>query len=252
MSIGEVLASLVDEFDDISVSKIRFLESAGLIEPERTASGYRKFYPKDVERLQLILRLQRDAFLPLKVIRERLDQGLTDVPAPVPSPSPVSQTPEERSTPVVPPSGPEPAVIDRDLADALRRSPERVELTEADLGDRLDLELGQIQQLQEFNVICAHHRNGTTFFDADDLTIAEIARDLMKLGIEPRHMKTLRRIAEQEADMLGQMVAPALRNRRPEARDQAIDTLGELWNLARDLRAAYVRQMLRAQVAGDR
>lgn len=238
MTIGEVLAALQAEFADVSVSKIRFLESEGLIEPERTASGYRKFSGADLDRLRLILRLQRDSFLPLKVIKERLEAGLTDIPAP-------GTTVAPPPPPAAPAPAPEPARTEELLARA------KVELTEADLGNAAELDASQIDALREYGVICPHARNGSTFFDGDDLRIAKIARGLLKLGIEPRHMKTLRRIAEQQADMLGQIVAPALRNRRPEARRQALDTLSELADLARDLHQAFVTQSLRSSVGAD-
>jgi DNA-binding transcriptional MerR regulator len=244
MSIGEVLAALQAEFDDITVSKIRFLESEGLIEPERTASGYRKFYAKDLERLRLILRLQRDSFLPLKVIRERLENGQAPEAPSVPSPE---QAPAQGSSanpsPSPLPAPPEPAELDEDVPE--------VQLTERDLADAANLDASQIQALANFGVICSHGENGSTYYDHHDLLVGKIARDLMKLGIEPRHMKTLRRFAEQEADMFGQLVSPAMRNRRPEARAQAVETLSELARLSRELRRAYVRQNLRG-LLGDR
>ena len=245
MSIGEVLAVLKPEFADISVSKIRFLESEGLIEPERTASGYRKFYPKDLERLRAILTMQRDAFLPLKVIRARLEAGET-VSAPV-----AAQPSAPATHAVAEPPAPPPPQPREDLADDLEASRARVQLTGSDLADQTGLELGQIESLREFGVLCQHRSNGTAYFDEADVEIAEIARELLKLGIEPRHMKTLRRFAEQEADMFGQLFGPAMRNRRPEARQQAVDALSELSRLSRKLRHTYVRQSLRTLVHGD-
>jgi len=246
MSIGEVLAALQAEFDDISVSKIRFLETEGLIEPERTASGYRKFYAKDLERLRLILRLQRDSFLPLKVIRERLENGQPGPTSPgVASPTSAQlEAPSPASPPAPQPQpGPEPDELDEEFPE--------VQLTERDLADAASLDVSQIQALANFGVICAHGGNGSTYYDHHDLLVGKIARDLMKLGIEPRHMKTLRRFAEQEADMFGQLVSPAMRNRRPEARAQAVETLSELARLSRELRRTYVRQNLRG-LLGDR
>jgi DNA-binding transcriptional MerR regulator len=244
MSIGEVLAVLKTEFGDITVSKIRFLEGEGLIDPERTASGYRKFYTKDLERLRQILRLQRDAFLPLKVIRERIDAGDTSIPAAVAArPAP--------SEPATNGSAPEPAPRE-DLPDDLDASTPGVRLTESDLADATGLELGQIQQMREFGALCLHTSNGTSYYDDGDVAVAQIARDLFKLGIEPRHMKQLRRFAEQEADMFGQLVTPSLRNRRPEARTQAVETLAELSRLSRRLRHTYVRQSLRTLLRGER
>lgn len=250
MSIGEVLAALKAEFPDISVSKIRFLEAEGLIEPERTPSGYRKFVDADVERLRTVLRLQRDAFLPLKVIRERLAAGDFSIPAPG------AQAPV--GPPVAPP-GAEAAPVEQpvarasDLDDDLRdASTTPVRLTEHDLAGETGLELGQVRSLREFGVLCEHRQNGSSYFDEDDVAVAQIARDLLKLGIEPRHMKQLRRFAEQEADLFGQLVTPAIRNRRPEAREQAVETLTELTKLARRLRTTYIMRSLRTLLHGDR
>lgn len=244
MSIGEVLAVLQAEFTDVTVSKIRFLESEGLIAPERTASGYRKFTSGDLERLRLILRLQRDSFLPLKVIKERLADGITDVPQPgAPSAPPQRTEPQPDAAPAAEPEQP--------VTEVIRQTASPLELTESDLANAAGLDPGQVDSLREYGVICVHRRNGIAYFDADDLRVSKIARSLLKLGIEPRHMKTLRRIAEQEADMLGQFVSPGLRNRRPEARRQAMDTLDALSTLARELRQAYLTQSLRATIGKD-
>ena len=254
MSIGQVLAALKPEFSDISVSKIRFLESEGLLTPERTPSGYRKFSTDDLEQLRLILRLQRDSFLPLKVIKERLDAGLTSIPLPADAPPAASQ-PTERApaqpaaTPaaVPTPPAPEPPRVSETIS-----SSDALELSEVDLANAADLEIGQVKELREFGVICEHQRNGTTYFDSDDLRVSKAARGLMDRGIGARHLKTLRRIAQQEADMLGQVVAPALHNRRTEIRQQAMSTLDEISDFASELRSAFITQHLREQLSGDR
>lgn len=247
MSIGEVLAVLKAEFPDVSVSKIRFLESEGLIAPERTASGYRKFHQRDLERLRFILKLQRDSFLPLKVIRERL--AATDAGA---------ATPEQISTPsvtppVVPPHA-EPAgapAVEPEPDDDLAEPQTGVRMNENDLSIAAEMELQQVRALAEFGVICKHGSNGDVpYFDSDDLAVARIAKHFLRLGIEPRHLKTLRRYAESEAQMYEQLVSPSMRNRRPDARAQAVTTLAELAKLSRALRQAYLRQSLRGTISG--
>ena len=250
LSIGEVLAALKPEFADVTVSKIRFLEAEGLITPNRTNSGYRTFYPKDLERLRTILKMQRESFLPLKVIRERLaslDAG-TITPEQATAPAPIT----------IVPAAPEPAVApsaegakeehDIDLAQPATNA----HFTESDLAGATGLDLAQVQALKDFGVICEHRQNGTVFFDGDDVSVGELARDFLKLGIEPRHLKQLRRFAEQEAEMYTTLVGPGIRNRRADARGQAVETLGELANLSRRLRQAYVRQRMRAAISGDR
>jgi len=247
LSIGEVLAALKQEFPDVTVSKIRFLESEGLVAPERTASSYRMFYPKDLDRLRMILKMQRDSFLPLKVIRERLsalDAG-TITPEQATAAAPVTiQTPP-------PPSAQPQAAPAEEPDDDLRAATQPVHLTESDLAGATGLDISQVQALREFGVICEHRMNGGTYFDGEDLAVGELARDFLKLGIEARHLKQLRRFAEQEAEMYSTLVGPAMRNRRPEARDQAAETLGELTKLSKRLRAAYLRQRLRATITGD-
>lgn len=237
MSIGEVLDSLKPEFADVTVSKIRFLESAGLIDPERTASGYRKFYQKDLDRLRFILKLQRDSYLPLKVIRERLaeyDAGI--VP------------PDAAASPAVVPTRPE-VEPEEDLAEA----PTGLQLSEQELAQAAGLEPGQVRALKDFGVICEHRLNGSSaYFDQDDLIVGRIARDFIAYGIEPRHLKMFRHFAEREAALFEQVVLPALRNRSPEARKQAMKSLSTLASLSKKLRHAFLRQNLRSYLAGDR
>lgn len=245
--IGEVLGQLKDEFADISVSKIRFLESEGLIAPERTASGYRKFTDIDIDRLRTVLRLQRDSFLPLRVIRDRLAAGE----------APEDIAPTAGATPRTTGEGagtPGEAVTrhaERARDDDPLAAPPDINLTLSDLAATAGVTLQQAEALREFGVICPHGRDGLTTFDGNDLAVARIAREFLSRGIEPRHLKTLRRIAEQEADIFGALVTASLRNPRPEVREQAAGTLREIARLARDLRQAYVGQSLRSVLDVD-
>lgn len=237
MSIGEVLNLLKPDFDDVTISKIRFLESEGLIDPERTASGYRKFYQADLDRLRFILKLQRDSYLPLKVIRERLaeyDAGLRPDEQDV-------ETPEK-----APATRPE-VEVDEDLAEAATG----LQLTDSELAGVTGLELSQIQALKEFGVVCVHGPSGAHYFDQDDVIVGRIARDFLALGVEPRHMKMWRHFAERESALFEQVVLPMMRARNPEARKQAATTLTDLTRLSKKLRHAFLRQSLRAFLAGD-
>jgi len=255
MSIGEVLGVLQPDFPDVTVSKIRFLESEGLIDPERTASGYRKFYQRDLDRLRFILTLQRDSYLPLKVIRERLaefDAGLlTNASAPAGN---GSASPEPGAAPA-PASvetaarAPRPEVdVDEDLAESVSA----LHLSENDLAAAAGLEPNQVAMLREFGVICAHGMNGDSYYDQDDLIVGRIARDFLQFGVEPRHLKMFRHFAEREAALFEQIVLPALRNRSPETRKHATQSLSELARLSKKLRHAFLRQNLRAYLAGER
>lgn len=237
MSIGEVLNILKPEFVDVTISKIRFLEGEGLIDPERTPSGYRKFYQGDLDRLRFILKLQRDSYLPLKVIRERLveyDAGLR-----------LPETPPSAG-PRVPAPRPE-VEVEEDLAESLAA----LQLSDAELAGATGLELPQIQALKEFGVLCVHGSGQTTFFDQDDVVVGRIAREFLQLGIEPRHLKMWRHFAERESALFEQAVLPLMRNRSPEARRRATESLSELTRLSKKLRHAFLRQNLRAYLAGE-
>ena len=237
MSIGELLNLLKPEFDDVTISKIRFLESEGLIDPERTASGYRKFYQADLDRLRFILKLQRDSYLPLKVIRERLaeyDAGL--------HPAVEHSATKEATAPA-----PRPEVdVDEDLAEA----PTALQLSDGELAGMTGLELSQIESLREYGVLCTHGSAGAPYFDQDDVIVGRIAKDFMALGVEPRHLKMWRHFAEREAALFEQAVLPLMRNRSPEARRQASTTLSDLARLSKKLRHAFLRQSLRTYLAG--
>jgi DNA-binding transcriptional MerR regulator len=250
MSIGEVLNLLKPEFDDITISKIRFLESEGLIDPERTPSGYRKFYQTDLDRLRFILKLQRDSYLPLKVIRERLaeyDAGLSgtqEAAAKASQPSPPSAGPDAAEETAPPAPRPE-VEVDEDLAEPATA----LHLSEGELAGVTGLELPQIQSLREFGVLCTHGPKGAEYFDQEDVIVGRIARDFLAIGIEPRHLKMWRHFAERESALFEQAVLPMLRHRSPDARRQATQTLQELTRLSKKLRHAFLRQSLRAYLA---
>ena len=248
MSIGEVLGVLQPDFAEVTISKIRFLETEGLIDPERTPSGYRKFYQKDLDRLRFILKLQRDSYLPLKVIRERLaayDAGLAQ-PSPNGPVDPATLAAPAEETQV---RSPRPEVEpDEDLAEATTA----LHLSESDLAAAAGLDPSQVRSLREFGVICQHAMNGDSYYDQDDLIVGRIARDFLQFGVEPRHLKMFRQFADREAALFEQIVLPALRNRSPETRKQATTSLSELTRLSKKLRHAFLRQNLRSYLAGDR
>jgi DNA-binding transcriptional MerR regulator len=255
LSIGEVLTELKADFPDVTVSKIRFLEAEGLIAPDRTASGYRKFSAQDVERLRFILTLQRDSYLPLRVIRERLAEFDGRMAAPGPgagSPTPAGSTaPSASAAPPVqqidlttprPPTEPD---------DELTAPAAQIHLTETDLAESTGLDPRQVRELREFGVICEHSLNGVgSYYDEHDLAVGRIARDFLRYGVEARHLRMFRHFAEREAGLFEQVV-PAVRHRSPEARRQAEQSLNDLVRLGRRLRLEYLRQSLRA-TTGDR
>jgi DNA-binding transcriptional MerR regulator len=220
MSIGEILVTLKTEFHDITISKIRFLEGEGLIDPERTASGYRKFNDEDVERLRTILRMQRDEYLPLKVIKERLAKE------------------EEEPTPkrVAPAGGGE---------EELAAPPTGLHMSIEELATATGVDRNRIRELESFGILGSHGLNGEQYYDGDDFVVLSVARDFFKYGIEPRHLMMYRHFAEREATFFESIVLPMLRQKNPEARREAAENLADLAALSRKLKQALLRTNLR-------
>ena len=269
LSIGEVLALLRPEFTDLTISKIRFLESQGLLDPERTPSGYRKFYEPDVERLRWILRQQREQYLPLKVIKGRLgvddgDDGggvaLAEVPsttaeediaapatsAPVPS-SPPSPPPPAMAPPR--PAAPVPSPV-ADMVNPLQVVHTGVSMTLDELSTACGLSAAELGELQRYGLIAGRPVGGTTYFDEESLIVANLAAGFMRFGVEARHLRMYKTAAEREAGFFEQLVMPMLKQRNPKARRQAIDTLVELGKLGQGLRAAMLRMALKDHTGG--
>jgi len=236
LSIGEVLTLLKDEFPDVTISKIRFLESQGLLDPERTPSGYRKFYDNDVARLRWILRQQREHFLPLKVIKGRLiGDAETDSGG------------EEQAAAGGAGGGAAAAMAAAAEVEPEPLSPPRsgTSLTLQELGASCGLEPGDLKDLERFGLISSRTVGGTAYYDDDALAAAHVAAGFMKFGVEARHLRMYKTAAEREAGFFEQVVMPMLKQRNPEARRQASETLAELARLGQQLRSAMLRNALR-------
>ncbi|GAC1385632.1 MAG: hypothetical protein NVSMB4_12890 [Acidimicrobiales bacterium] len=348
LSIGQVLDLLKREFPDLTISKIRFLESQGLLDPERTPSGYRKFYGADIERLRFILREQSEHYLPLKVIKGRLgmdpdaepvphpgpDADLADEdvtvtagpglgapvqtrpaaaepvrgtwPRPIPAGRPAAPT-MRRPQPLAPQPEPDPREADhsRERQHGDRPSPDQplqdrqvedqqsqarqpqarqpqvrqsqvrqsqdgrtpdpsppgqrppdqehidddpddpVSVTLDELAAKSGLSVAQVTELERFGLIAGRKIVGTTYYDADSLEIANLAATFRAFGVEARHLRMYRTAVEREAGFFEQVITPMLKQRNPQARRQATDTLVELSRLGQAMRAAMVRQALR-------
>ena len=345
LSIGDVLALLKEDFPDITISKIRFLESQGLLDPERTPSGYRKFYDEDVERLRWILRQQRENFLPLKVIKGRLEgriepdpaQGQLDLetsavtsssspvslaaglgsvatvtaardtyrsplpvavpsasaitaapsppaaiaPAsvtPAPSPpaaiAPASVTPAPSPPAAIAPASVTPADDGLQLArEALGLSAPRSggspraartalgldkpdpepelapaeeggSMTAAEVAAAAGLPEATFDELVRYGLLSSRSVAGTDYFDEDALAVARLAAGFYRFGIEPRHIRIYRLAAEREVGLFEQVIVPILKQRNPEARKHARQTLNELSKLGQQMRTAMVRAVL--------
>lgn len=223
-SIGQVLDLLKGEFSDISISKIRFLESQGLIDPERNQSGYRKFTEDDVNRLRWILEQQRDHFLPLKVIRERI--ACNDLPEADASAPPAGESRGAgRSNPLD--SGAEP-----------------VSLTLDELSAASGLSQTKALELQQFGLIEPLGGEALPLYGAEAVIVAKVASGFFAHGLEPRHLRAYKAAAEREAGMLEQRVMPLVMQRTAESREQSRDILAELIGLGSELRLALLRGAL--------
>lgn len=230
MNIGQVLDLLRPDFPQVTIPKIRFLEDKGLIKPERTPAGYRKFSDADVERLRYVLRMQRDHYLPLKVIGEHLDaidRGLE--PPPI---EPV--VPTVPSVALAADGLPSPASFAR--RDDLRLS--RRELVKvAEITEEL------LDQLEQFGLL--RPRPGTGHYDTDALVIARTARELADFGFEPRHLRAFKTAADREVGLVQQVVAPMERGRDAGAKGRAADAVTEIAALSVRLHATLVKAGLR-------
>jgi DNA-binding transcriptional MerR regulator len=340
LSIGEVLSLLHDEFPDVTISKIRFLESQGLLDPERTPSGYRKFYEADIDRLRYILRQQKDHYLPLKVIKDRLDEagpvrtaptaaspaadtalgpersslaapepalaaaasasaerrgglsavalddrpGRGDAPTAAPparAPEPPSRAPSPRPaaprrgdvadvieppaaavapaapasadpTPVLSPSSPaRPGPASGRGAGARRAAapePGSLSLTVDELIQASGLSARAVRELEGYGLLECAVVGDTAYYDADALTIARTAAGFLEHGIEARHIRSYKVAVEREAGLFEQIVLPLLKQRNPDARRRADQTVAELVRLGDEMRRVLLRRGLRDHI----
>ena len=355
LSIGEVLGLLLEDFPDVTISKIRFLESQGLIEPERTPSGYRKFYDHDVDLLRAILHEQKANFLPLKVIRDRIESGTIDkdstggrtpprgirnvdtsanhpsagqttvrssetqpfgierdsvfrrtdggpewaegraiIPGdPTPPPPITTAVPIMSSLPVIEPepvvaasrqgvdlvaalieppvveleSEPEPpavaapkpapvtvieAVTPREPAVRLapRTDTSGLPFNRDELCAAAGIDASQHEQLESFAIVAPRGAGADATFGADAVEIAKVAGVFLAQGIDARHLRAWRQAAEREATLFEQRIMPLLRQRNPQSRQLALDTLSELAELGSSLHTALVSSLLRHHYDG--
>jgi len=312
LSIGEVLSLLQGEFPDVTISKIRFLESQGLLDPERTPSGYRKFYEADIDRLRWILRQQKDHYLPLKVIKDRLDDAVPPAgavasrsanngvavgaqgdpgspperavatavalderpstarplgdrlpleqtrPAPIApadpppdspvsgqrqAPAPADATPAPSTTPPQPET---PARRGSRTASSPAAGPaSSVSLTAEELVQHSGLAMRDLRDLERYGLIESFAVGDSAYYDADALVIAQTAAGFLQHGIEARHMRSYKVAVDREAGLFEQIVLPVLKQRNPEARLRARETIAELVRLGQQMRGVLLSRELR-------
>lgn len=217
-TIGEVVEKLSATYTDLTISKVRFLEDEGLINPDRTAGGYRKYHPADVQRLELVLRLQRDHFMPLAVIRQKLDD--LDKGKLPPELKPALEQAEAMTLP---------------LEDAETVPLERVP-------DMLGLPAAFVRELASFGIVSLVQGERGEELPGPDIGIAHTCWDLRRFGIEPRHMRMYETFAEREAAFFQQILMPAMRHRTPEARQKLVETLVDLMGKTGELKDHMVRR----------
>ncbi|MDJ0768743.1 MAG: MerR family transcriptional regulator [Ilumatobacter sp.] len=284
LSIGEVLGMLLEEFPDVTISKIRFLESQGLISPERTSSGYRKFYDEDVELLRVILTEQRQNYLPLRVIKDRLDSGEIDPTGehlrpgddaaeddqadesgtageaeadPRPQLEGDADAVDEAAGESVPaasiaahPSSgrngdpAEAPTVDEPDEPAPQLLPS-VLLDRAELCSMVSMTDSELDQLESFGIVVPRESTGVALYGDDAVEIAKPACELLRAGVDARHLRTFRTAAEREVSLYEQLVTPRFRQRSPEARAEALEQLRRLDVLGGTIRAAMTRHALR-------
>jgi DNA-binding transcriptional MerR regulator len=231
LTIGAVCKALKQEFPDISISKIRYLEDQKLLSPRRTQGGYRVYTQTDVQRLRTILRLQRDEFLPLRVIRQELAGGRTD--GDVPAAAAAATRPDVRH---------------------LRRSAVAVKAPGAlysleDVVEETGADPKLVRELEEYGVIKGEQRAGVRYYDETEREIVRAVTELARYGVAGRNLRVFRTSADRESALLQQLLAPSLRSRNPDRRKEAVETLENLAAVATHLKHLLLIRDLR-NIAG--
>lgn len=249
MSIGSVLDLLRPDFPDVTISKIRFLESEGLIRPERTPSGYRRFSVADCERLRFILTAQRDQYLPLKVIKEQLEAidsgaatlGVREARARSHPGRPGAAEPERSAGAVG--RGTRPLnVVGETVSPEELRFDHEIRLTRADLLAQAGVDEKFLDELVRANLVIP---GPAGFFGADDVPLVRTARAMAEFGLEARHLRAFKLAADREAALLAQIAAPIAKSRDAGARARAEETVRELAALSLNLHTHLVKAAVR-------
>ena len=226
LTIGAVCKQLEREFPDISISKIRYLEDQKLLTPRRTRGCYRLYSPGDLDRLRTILRLQRDEFLPLRVIRQELAAGRAD-----------REVGGNRQ------SAPDPRALRRATVAVKREGAPLYRL--ADVLEETGAEQGLVRELEEYGVIKGERRDGEQFYDDTEREIIRAVAELARFGVGGRNLRVFRTSADREAALIEQILAPALRSRNPDRRREAVEALESLAATASHLKYLLLVRDLR-------
>jgi DNA-binding transcriptional MerR regulator len=237
LTIGAVCKQLSQEFPDISISKIRYLEDQKLLSPRRTPGGYRLYAQSDVSRLRTILRLQRDEFLPLRVIRQELAAGRTFEEAQAAA----SPDAAAEGAPVAPDGRPGAAL--RRLTFSLQNKGALYSLE--DVVEETGAEPRLIAELEDYGIVAGEARGGTRYYDETQREIVRAVTELARYGVAGRNLRVFRTSAEREAALLQQILAPSLRSRNPDRRKEAVEALENLAAVASHLKHLLLVRDLR-------
>jgi len=225
LTIGAVCKALAQEFPDISISKIRYLEDQKLLTPRRTPGGYRLYTQGDLSRLRTILRMQRDEFLPLRVIRQELAAGRSGDTTPIPGRARDGMRTWR------------PSVSVGEATGALYSIDDVLEETKA--------EAKLVRELEEYGVVKGEMRSGVRYFDETEREIIAAVAELARYGVGGRNLRVFRSSADREANLLQQILAPALRSRNPQRRKEAVEALENLAAVATHLKHLLLIRDLR-------
>jgi DNA-binding transcriptional MerR regulator len=231
LTIGAVCKALSQEFPDISISKIRYLEDQKLLTPRRTPGGYRLYAQSDVSRLRTILRLQRDEFLPLRVIRQELAAGRTETDTPAASAAAPAQEVAR------------PGAALRRLTFSIRDRGALYSLE--DVVEETGAEPALVRELEEFGIVEGENRGGTRYYDETEREIVRAVTELTRYGVGGRNLRVFKTSADRESALLQQILAPSLRSRNPERRKEAIEALENLAAVASHLKHLLLVRDLR-------
>jgi DNA-binding transcriptional MerR regulator len=235
LTIGAVCKALSQEFPDISISKIRYLEDQKLLTPRRTPGGYRLYAQSDVSRLRTILRLQRDEFLPLRVIRQELAAGRSETETPGTGVSTAATTPPAETA--------RPGAALRRLSFSIRDRGALYSLE--DVVEETGADPSLVRELEEFGIVQGENRSGTRYYDETEREIVRAVTELARYGVGGRNLRVFKSSADRESALLQQILAPSLRSRNPERRKEAIEALENLAAVASHLKHLLLVRDLR-------
>ncbi len=249
LSIGEVLTLIQRDFPDVTISKIRFLESQGLLSPERTPSGYRKFREADLDQLRWVLRQQKEKFLPLKVIRESLARG--EHLRPEPEPEPQEAGPGVATGGSAASSGDDtsqaggPTDVGEEIGGLEDAGPTSLALSVEELLAATGLSPGDLEALESYGLIESRSIGPATYYDGEALIVAKLAAGFAVFGVEARHLRMYKIAAQREASMFEQVIMPLVRQRNPASAREARAQLTEMAKMGARMRGAMIRLALR-------